>query len=76
MYSQPELKFQIWSMFVKQRPRKRRSKLVSKRAILEVLMITALKSDATVSVVDRNVAIFTTRQARMCYEFQVSQGKL
>ena len=76
MHSQPELKFQKSSIFVKWRPRKRRPKLVSKTAILEVLIITGLKSDATLSVVDRNVAIFTTRHAMKRYEFQVSQGKL
>ena len=31
MYSQPELKFQKWSIFVKYKPRKRRPKLVSER---------------------------------------------
>ena len=39
-------------------------------------MITGLKSDAILSVVDRNVEIFITRQAITRYEFQVSQGKL
>ena len=33
-------------------------KLVSNCAILETLIITGLKSDAILSVVDRNVAIF------------------
>ena len=74
MHSQPELKFQKSSIFVKWRPRKRRPKLVSKTAILEVLIITGLKSNATLCVVDRNVAIFTTRHAMNRYEFQVSQG--
>ena len=45
--------------------------MVSKSAILEILIITGLKSDAILSVVDRNVAIFTTRHAITCYEFQV-----
>ena len=39
-------------------------------------MITGLKSDAILSIVDRNVAILITRQVIMRYEFQVSQGKL
>ena len=34
---------------------------VSKRAFLEIFIITGLKSDAILSVVDKNVAIFTTR---------------
>ena len=54
----------------------RRPKLVSKSAILEMLIITGLKSDTILSVVDRNVAIFTTQHTVMHYEFQVSQGKL
>ena len=45
-------------------------------AILKILMITGLKSDAILSFVDRNVSIFTTRHAITRYEFQVSQGKL
>ena len=40
-------------------------------AFLEILIITGLKSYAILSVVDRNVAIFTTRHAITRYEFQV-----
>ena len=50
--------------------------MVSKSAFVEIFIITGLKSDAILSVVDRNVAIFTTRHAITRYEFQVSQGKL
>ena len=39
-------------------------------------MITGLNSDAILSVVDRNIAILTTQQVIMRYEFQVSQDKL
>ena len=49
---------------------------MSKSAFLEIFIITGLKSDAILSVLDRNVAIFTTRHAITRYEFQVSQGKL
>ena len=45
-------------------------------AFLEIFITTGLKSDATLFVVGRNVAIFTTRHAITRYEFQVSQGKL
>ena len=41
-----------------------------------MLIITGMKSDAIASIVDRNVAIFTTRHVIMRYEVQVSQGKL
>ena len=51
----------IWSIFVKYKPRKRRPKLVSKSAFLEIFIITGLKCDAILSVVDRNVAIPDTR---------------
>ena len=47
-------------------------KVKVKSAILEMLVITGLKSDAILSVVDRNVAMFTTRHAIMRYEFQVN----
>ena len=47
-----------------------------KSSFLEIFIITGLKSDTILSVVDRNVAIFTTRQAKTRSEFQVSQGKL
>ena len=43
---------------------------------MEIYIITGLKSDAILSVVDRNVAIFTARHAIMRYEFQISQDKL
>ena len=46
--------------------------MISKCAILEILIITGLRSDAVLSVVDTNVAIFTTRHAITRYEFQVS----
>ena len=39
-------------------------------AILVILIITGLISDAILSVVDRNVAIFTTRHAITRYEFK------
>ena len=39
---------------------------------LEMLIITVLKSDMILSVVDRNVAIFTIRHTISCYEFEVS----
>ena len=39
-------------------------------AILEISIITGLKSDAILSVVDRNVAVFTTRHAITGYEFK------
>ena len=55
---------------------KTRPNLVSKRAILKILIIADLKSDAILSIVDRNVAIFVTRHAITRYEFQASQGKL
>ena len=64
------------TFFVKYKPRKRRPKLVSKSAFLEIFIITGLKSDAILSVVDRNVATFTTRHAITRYKFQVSQSKL
>ena len=48
---------------------KRRPKLVSKSAFVEIFIITGLKSDAILSVVDRNVAIFTTQHAITHYEF-------
>ena len=38
--------------------RKRRPKLVSKSAFLDIFIITGLKSDMILSVVDRNVLIF------------------
>ena len=44
MYSEPELKFRKSSIFVKQEPRKRRPKMVSKSAILEILIIRGVKS--------------------------------
>ena len=72
MYSWPELKFQKWSIFDKLKPRKRKPKLASKSSILKILLITGLKSDAILSVVDRNVAIFTTPHMITRYEFQVS----
>ena len=43
---------------------------------LQIFIIRGLKSDAILSVVDRNVAICTTRHAITPYEFQVRQGKL
>ena len=49
---------------------------MSKSTFLEIFKVTGLRSDAILSVVDRNVAIFKTRHATTCYEFQVSQGKL
>ena len=39
---------------------------------LEMLIITVLKSDMILSVVDRNVAIFTIRHTISRYEFEVS----
>ena len=71
-----ELKFQKWSIFVKYNPRKHRPKLVSKSAFLQIFIITGLKCDMILSVVDRNVAIFTTCHAIMHYEFQLRQDKL
>ena len=41
-----------------------------------VHILSRAESNAVLSVVDRNGAIFKTRQAITCYEFQVSQGKL
>ena len=43
---------------------------------MEIFITTELKSDAILSVVDRNVALFTTRHAITSYEFHVSQEKL
>ena len=37
--------------------------MVSKSAFVEIFIIKGLKSDAILSVVDRNVAIFTTQHA-------------
>ena len=47
-----------------------RAKVGTKSAILEMLIITGLKSYTILSIVDRNVAIFTTRHAISRYEFQ------
>ena len=46
--------------------------MVSMRTILEMLIITLLKSDMILSVVDRNVEIFTIQHTISLYEFQVS----
>ena len=40
--------------------------------LLEISIITGLKSDAILSVVDRNVATFTTQYAIARFELQVS----
>ena len=51
---------------------KAKLELVSKSTTLEMFIITGMKSDVILSVVDRNVAIFTTRHAITRYELQIS----
>ena len=55
---------------------KAKLELVSNSTTLEMLTMTGMKSDVILSVVDRNVAIFTNRHAITHYELQISQGKL
>ena len=43
---------------------------------MQIFIVTGLKSDVKLSVVDRNVAICTTCHVITRYEFQVSQDKI
>ena len=51
---------------------KAKLELVSNSTTLEMLTMTGMKSDVILSVVDRNVAIFTNRHAITHYELQIS----